>query len=115
METKYVVVVDVVVVVAAAAAAGAAAGVVVFVAGVAGARVVGMLAVATVFFAHVSMPAALERVVQLPVGVDHSTEVLGVAAEGGAVRWACPGPPAHYTWMASAVYRHSRLHLGGLG
>ena len=84
-------------------------------AAVAGARVVGTQAVAIVFFALASMPAALEGVGQLHVGVDCNTGLVELAVEGDEVQPACLEPLGGCTSMACVAYRHSRWRLGALG
>lgn len=84
-------------------------------AGVVGARVVEMQAVATVFVALASTLVALEGVGQLHVGVDCSIGLAEHAAEGDEVRPACLEPLGDCTLTASGACRHSRWRLGVLG
>lgn len=85
------------------------------------AHVVGMQAVMTAFFGLASMPAGLEDAWQLLVGVDRSTELVGLvglvglAVEGDEMPPACLAGLECCTLMASVACRQSRWHLGGLG
>ena len=81
----------------------------------AGARVMEMQVVATVFFALASTPAVPEDVGQLHVGVDCSIGLVELAAEGDAVQRACFERLECCTSMASVAYRHSRWRLEVLG